>query len=69
MNGERDQQAARLNGAGFDVTVMPGVPFRAGSAHVVPLGAIGVAEALGQPVPACNNCIKAPEQHGDLLIV
>ena len=59
MNGERDQQAARLDGAGFDVTVMPGVPFRARSAHVVPLGAIGVAEALDQPVPARRDCIEA----------
>ena len=45
-----------------DVGAMPGVPFRAGAAHVVALGTIGVAGALDQAVAARHDRIEAAEQ-------
>src|SRR4051794_34254492 len=46
---------------------MTGVPFRAGTAHVMPLRAVGVAGALDQAVAARYDRIKAAKQQHDIL--
>src|SRR4051812_48972033 len=48
---------------------MPGVPFRAWPAHVMPLGAVGVAGALDQAVAVRHDRIKAAKQQHDILSV
>jgi hypothetical protein len=60
-----------------DISAMPCVPFRAGAAHVVALGTIGVAGALDQVIAARHDRIEAAEQryegrsrrqHGNLSV-
>ncbi len=57
QNAPGARSAASLEGNACNVSAMSGVPFRAGAAHVMPLGTIGVAGALDQPVAARHNRI------------
>src|SRR4029079_1427760 len=45
-----------------DVRAMPGVPFRAGAAHIMTLGTVGVASAFDQAVASRHDRIEAAEQ-------
>ena len=48
-------------GSSCGVSLMLRVPFRAGTAHVVQLGAVGVAGKVDQPVPMDHDLCQASE--------
>jgi hypothetical protein len=46
-----DRKAGRSVAVGADTEAVLGPPLRAGIAHVMALGAVGIERALGEPVP------------------
>lgn len=44
---------------------MPGVPFRAWAAHIMPLGTVRVEGALDHTMAMRHECIEAAEQQHD----